>query len=122
MWNWSKCQQDSFDKLKVFLSNAPVLKNFDCNLDVKIQTDASQNGIGCVLLQNNQPVAFASRSLTPSEKQLPPIEKETLAIAFSCRKFHKYIWGKSVIVESDHLSSLFLRKICVILHQKELLN
>ncbi|KAI5748437.1 hypothetical protein M8J77_025507 [Diaphorina citri] len=102
-WHWSVQQQSAFDKLKVLLCNSPVLKNFDCNLDVTIQTDASKDGMGCVLLQQNHPVAFASRSLTEAEKKLAQIEKETLAIAFSCRKFHKYIWGKTVKVESDHL-------------------
>ncbi|KAL1448044.1 hypothetical protein WDU94_012311 [Cyamophila willieti] len=50
-WYWSDRQQQSFDKLKTLLSNAPVLRNFDCNLDVKIQTDASLEGLGCCLIQ-----------------------------------------------------------------------
>ncbi|KAL1447515.1 hypothetical protein WDU94_010909 [Cyamophila willieti] len=119
-WYWSDRQQQSFDKLKTLLSNAPVLRNFDCNLDVKIQTDASLEGLGCCLIQNGQPVAFASRSLTPTEKKLPIIELETVAIAFSCRKFHKYIWGKSVVVESDHLPlvSIFNKNLCDIASER----
>ncbi|KAL1454662.1 hypothetical protein WDU94_010876 [Cyamophila willieti] len=118
-WYWSDRQQQSFDKLKTLLSNAPVLRNFDCNLDVKIQTDASLEGLGCCLIQNRQPVAFASRSLTPTEKNLPIIELETVAIAFSCRKFHKYIWEKSV-VESDHLPlvSIFNKNLCDIASER----
>lgn len=106
--------------MKTLLSNAPVLRNFDYNLDVKIQTDSSKDGLGCVLLQQNQPVAFSSRSLTDAEKKLPQIEKETLAIAFACRKFHRYIWGKKVFVESDHLplQTIFKKKLCEIASER----
>lgn len=54
------------------------------------------------MLQNKQPVAYASCSLTTNEIQWAQIEKEMAAILFACNKFHKYIYGRHVIVHSDH--------------------
>ena len=54
------------------------------------------------LLQEGRPAATASRALTKAEKNYAQIEKECLSIVFACEKFHYYIYGKSVKVESDH--------------------
>nr|XP_022907482.1 uncharacterized protein K02A2.6-like [Onthophagus taurus] len=69
---------------------------------MSIDKDASQDGLGCVLLQEKKPVAFASRALTEAERKYPQIEKEFLAIVFACIKFHQYIYGRQVEVISDH--------------------
>ena len=73
---------------------APVLRYYNVNEEVTIQCDASQNGLGCVLLQNGQPVVFASKTMTESEKRYAQIEKECLAIVYACKKFNQYILGK----------------------------
>ena len=53
-------------------------------------------------MQNGQPVAYASRSLTPTEVQYAQIEKELLAIVFGMEEFETYLYGRKVLVESDH--------------------
>lgn len=74
-------------------------------LETVIQTDASSFALGCALMQNGAPISYASRVLTPTERNYAQIEKETLAILFAARKFDQYICGKSnVIVEMDHSS------------------
>ena len=79
------------------------MKYYDVTKDVTIQVDASLNGLGAVLLQDDHPVAYASRSLTQSEQNYAQIEKEMLAITFGCERFHEYIYGKkSVTVNTDH--------------------
>lgn len=60
-----------------------------------IQTDASSTGLGAVLLQNEQPVAFVSRALTDTETRWAQIEKECLVIVFSVEKFEHYVYGRS---------------------------
>lgn len=60
--------------------NAPIL---DPNKKIIIQCDASQKGLGCVLLQRGRPVSFSSRSLTDSETRYSQIEKELLDIVFA---------------------------------------
>ena len=60
-------------------------------------------GLGAALKQNGQPVAFASRTLSRTERQYAQIEKECLAIVFACDKFSQYIAGRDrTTVESDH--------------------
>ena len=55
------------------------------------------------MMQNGQPVAYASRALTPPETRYAQIEKELLAIVFACDRFEAYIYGRDrVSIESDH--------------------
>ena len=68
-----------------------------------LSVDASSKGFGAVLLQNDCPVAHASKSLTPSQENYAQIEKEILAIVFGCERFHDYLyWQRELTVESDH--------------------
>ena len=62
--------------------------------------------------QQERPIVYISRTLTPAEKNYSQLEKEALAIIFAVRKFHKYIYGRHFVVESDHrpLSFLFDEK------------
>ena len=101
-WQWNHEQEEAFKKTKEMLTRAPILAHFKTNKPVKITTDASSVGLGCALLQNEKPVAYASRSLTETEQRYAQIEKETLAIVFACEKFHQYIYGKQCAVETDH--------------------
>jgi ABC-type phosphate transport system substrate-binding protein len=78
------------------------LTYYDVTKDVTIQTDASQSGIGSCLLQNGQVIGYASRSMTDAEKNYAQIEKELLAVLFACEKFNQYIYGKKVLVQTDH--------------------
>ena len=68
-----------------------------------IQCDAREIGLGAVLLQKGQPVAFASRTLTATERRYAVIEKECLAIVFATQHFDQYIHGRDCVnVRSDH--------------------
>lgn len=60
-------------------------------------------------MQEAQPVAYGSRSLTDTQKRYAQIEKELLAIVYGCEKLKQYLYGKQVQVESDHkpLESVF---------------
>ena len=64
-------------------------------------------------MQDGHPVAYASRSLTPTEVQYPQIEKELLAIVFAVEKFKTYLYGRKVLVESDHkpLEAIFKKSL-----------
>ena len=53
-------------------------------------------------MQNDRVVAYASRALTQTEQKYAQIKKETQVIAYACEKFHQFIYGKQVEVESDH--------------------
>lgn len=113
LWHWDGNTEKVFNELKETLCKAPVLRYFDINLPVTLSVDASKYGLGAVLLQNNLPIAYASKALTETEIKYAQIEKEALAIAFGCIKFDQYIFGKRVTIESDHkpLENIFRKPI-----------
>jgi len=93
----------AFQSLKMMITNALVLKFYDLKEETTIQCDASEKGLGATLMQNGQPVAFVSHSLTKSEQNYAQIEKECLAIVFACERFNQYIHGREqTIVHTDH--------------------
>ena len=86
-WVWDKQQQEALDGLKRAVVSTPVLRYYVRHDEVTIQCDASQHGLGAALMQLGQPVAYASRALTPAETRYAQIEKELLAIVFACDRF-----------------------------------
>ena len=102
VYAWESQQQEAFEAIKVVITTAPVLAYFDKNKKHYIQTDASLKGLGEVLLQDGHPVVYASRSLTPAEKQYSNIERELLAVVFAMERLHHYVYGYTVTVETDH--------------------
>lgn len=69
---------------------------------MEIQCDACQHGLGAVLIQDGQPIAYSSRSITDEEGRYAQIEKEMLTIVHTCEKFQSYIFGKEVTMYNDH--------------------
>lgn len=83
------------------------------NSSVRLSCDASQNALGACLLQKGRPIAYASRALTAAEKNYPSIGREAAAIRFACKKYHNYIYGKQLDIETDHkpLETIFKKSI-----------
>ena len=84
-FEWSEKCQASFEKLKAFLTKAPVLTQTTDGKEYVIFSDASLNGLGCVLMQEGKVVAYASRQLKPHEKNYPTHDLELAAIVFSLK-------------------------------------
>ena len=101
-FSWDSPQQAAFATIKQIICEHPVLAFFDPAKPVTLQVDASQHGLGAALMQEDKPVAFASKSLNTSEQQYAQIEKELYAILFGCKRFHQYVYGRSVRVQTDH--------------------
>ena len=102
-WCWEENQEMALRKIKDAVCATPVLRYYSLDEEVTLQCDASQFGLGAVLLQNGQPVAFASRTLTSAETRYAQIEKELLAIVFACEHFYLYVYGRDrVRVHTDH--------------------
>ena len=82
------------------------MRYYNRDLPVTVQADTSLRGLGACLIQKHkgkdQPIAFASKSLTDAETRYANIEQELLAIVFACQRFSTYLLGRSFIVESDH--------------------
>jgi hypothetical protein len=86
--------------------NPPVLKLPDVSKEFILQTDASCEGLGAVLLQEENgvkhPVAFASKKLLSRERNYSTIEREALAIVWGVQKFERFLYGQHFILETDH--------------------
>lgn len=111
---WGDLEQDAFDKLRKLLSEAPILQIADFSEAFVLRTDASDQGLGAVLLQYKggvlHPVAYASRKLLPREQAYAAIEKECLAIVWAVRRFNFYLYGKRFMVQTDHQPLRYLKE------------
>ena len=105
-WTWGPSQDRAFTLIKAELSKPTVLALYDPQANTKLSADASSFGLGAVLLQQVaeawKPVAYASRSLSDTEKRYAQIEKEALALTWACEKFSTYLLGRRFAVETDH--------------------
>ena len=101
-WEWSQGQEEAFTKIKKAVSTAPVLKFFTPSEPTEGEGDASEKGIGFALMQQGQPVAYASRALTKAEQNYSQIEKELLAQVFGMEHNHQYVYGRRVTLWTDH--------------------
>ena len=106
-FKWEEPQQQAFDKIKEMLTNPPVLAYADYRKPFKLQTDASVSGLGEVLYQHqdgmDRVIAYASRSLNPSERNYPAHKLEFLALKWAITdKFHDYLYGTSFEVVTDN--------------------
>ena len=75
-WSWTHEEEKEFEELKTSITTTPTLKYYNVNENVILQCDASKYGLGAVLLQQNRPVAYASKCLTETEIRYAQIEKE----------------------------------------------
>lgn len=90
---WQENQECAFNRLKQLISEKPQLNYFDPEQQVTISVDASKNGLGAVLMQNQKPCAYVSRAMTETQQRYAQIENELLAICFGVNKFHQYVFG-----------------------------
>ena len=109
---WTDQCQQAFDRLKQLITQEPILKIPDFNKTFYLQTDASDQGVGGVLLQEHDgikcPVAFFSRKFLPQHKKYAIVEQECLAIIWSIQKFEIYLYGREFILETDHYALSFI--------------
>ena len=105
---WSEQCKKAFCELKEICSNTPVLAYADYQRPFKVHTDASENSLGAVLYQEQDDgttrvIAYASRSLSKSEKRYYSSKLEFLALKWSiCERFHEYLYGAEIEVHMDN--------------------
>ena len=112
---WDEMANASFQKIKDLIAKSATrpLHYYDRRKPVTVQADASQRGLGACLLQEGQPISYASKSLKDTETRYANIERELLAIVFTCQQFNTYVLGRPFTVETDH-------KPLEMIHQKNL--
>uniref|UniRef100_A0A3B3HGA7 ribonuclease H n=1 Tax=Oryzias latipes TaxID=8090 RepID=A0A3B3HGA7_ORYLA len=112
---WTEDAVTAFKDLQKSLSESPVLYSPDFEKPFVLQTDASERGLGAVLLQGTSeerhPVAYVSRKLLPREVRYSTVEKETLAIKWALDSLRYYLLGREFILETDHKALQWLNKM-----------
>ena len=106
VWD-EKCER-SFTELKERLTSAPVLIIPDPSETYVVYSDASKQGLGCVLMQQGRVVAYASRQLKSHELNYPTHDLELAAIVFALKIWRHYLYGTSVELYCDHKSLKYL--------------
>jgi transposase InsO family protein len=102
-WHWSPECQHAFDSIKAALTSAPVLALPDFTKPFRVICDASDYGIGAVLLQNDQPVAWESRRYSDAERNYSPTDQEALAVIHALKVWRCYLEsGQEVSLVTDH--------------------
>jgi hypothetical protein len=101
---WTADAQLAFDALKTTLTTAPVLALPDFTKRFEIETDASDSGVGAVLLQQGHPLAFVSRGLGPRTRGLSTYEKEYMAILLAVEQWRAYLQHAEFVIHTDHCS------------------
>jgi hypothetical protein len=107
VWAWTGKCQDAFDKLKQILTEAPLLITPDDSKTYCVVTDASDIGLGGVLLQEGHPIAYESRKLNSAEQNYTTTEREMLAVVHALRVWRCYLEGVYFEVETDHKCNTF---------------
>ncbi|MDD9853556.1 MAG: retropepsin-like aspartic protease/reverse transcriptase, partial [Deltaproteobacteria bacterium] len=104
-YNWTPECENAFCVLKEMLTSSPVLiyPQFGPSAsEFVLQTDASDVGLGAVLEQDGHVVAYASRSLSKSERNYSVIQKECLAAVYAMKQFRHYLLGRRFQLLTDH--------------------
>lgn len=116
-FNLDELQMASFNSIKTLITKAPILSNVNWVLPIYAATDASNYGIAGMLYQlplgdkddsKINYISFMARALQDHEKRYPAYKKELLAIIFSLKKFHYYLWGRRFTLFTDHKPLTFL--------------
>ena len=112
---WTEEAVAAFKDIQKSLSKSPVLHNPNFEEQFMLQTDASERGVGAVLLQGpkeeRHPVAYISRKLLPREVRYSTVEKEALAVKWALDSFKYYLMGREFVLESDHKALQWLERM-----------
>ena len=111
---WTEQCERSFSELKDICSDTPILAYADYNKCFKVHTDASEQGLGAVLYQDQDDgmtrvIAYAIRNLSKSEKRYHSCKLEFLALKWSiCERFNKYLYGGKFQVYTDNNPLMYI--------------
>jgi hypothetical protein len=108
-WMWGPAQQDAFDIIKRNLTHSPVLSLPDFTKPYELICDASIQGVGGVLLQDNKPIAYESRKFIPAETRYTTTEQEMAAVVHCTKVWRCYIEGCKTTLVTDHCPNTYFQ-------------
>lgn len=107
-FRWSEDCEKAFQLLKEKLTTAPVLALPTEGEGYEVFSDASKNGLGCVLMQQGKVIAYASRQLKVHEKNYPTHDLELAAVVFALKIWRHYLYGVPCKIYTDHKSLKYI--------------
>jgi hypothetical protein len=107
-FEWMPRREDNFQELKKRLTTTPVLTMPDMEKPFSIYCDASSQGLGCLLMQDNHVMAYASRQLRKHEEKYSTHDLELAAVVHALKIWRHYIIGKRCEIYSDHKSLKYI--------------
>ncbi|XP_071713057.1 uncharacterized protein [Rutidosis leptorrhynchoides] len=105
---WGNEQETAFQTLKSLLCQAPVLALPEGSDEFVVYCDASLSSVGCVLMQRDHVIAYASRQLKLSEKNYPAHDLEMAAVVFTLRLWRHYLYGTHCVIFTNHKSLQYI--------------
>jgi hypothetical protein len=100
-YEWSQKCEDAFHALRQHLTTAPMLAQPDNTKPFEVYCDASGTGLGCVLMQDNRVIAYASRALRPHEQNYPTHDLELAAVVHALKIWRHYLMGAHCNIYTD---------------------
>ena len=94
-YKWTEACQSSFEELKEKLTTTPVLASPSGTGGFVLYSDASYQGLGCVLMQHGRAIAYASRQLRPYEIFYPTHDLELAVVVFALKIWQDYLYGET---------------------------
>jgi hypothetical protein len=107
-YEWSQKCEDAFHTLRQHLTTAPVLAQPDNTKSFEVYCDASGTGLGCVLMQDNRVIAYASRALRPHEQNYPTHDLELATVVHALKIWRHYLMGAHCNIYTDHKSLKYI--------------
>ncbi|KAJ0833047.1 putative nucleotidyltransferase, Ribonuclease H [Helianthus annuus] len=103
-YKWNEAQESAFQRLKDNLCSAPILSLPEGTDDFVVYCDASIHGLGCVLMQREKVIAYASRQLKTHERNYTTHDLELGAVIFALKIWRHYLYGTKCTIYTDHRS------------------
>ena len=107
-FEWTDRCEESFQTLKEKLTSALILTLPEGNEGFKVYSDASRQGLGCVLMQHKRVVAYASRQLKKHELNYLTHVLELTTVIFALKTWRHYLYGATCQIFTDHKSLKYL--------------
>ncbi|KAF7802273.1 Transposon Ty3-G Gag-Pol polyprotein [Senna tora] len=108
-FKWGKEKEEAFNTLKEKLSSAPLLLLLDFSKTFEIECDASDIGVGVVLMQDKRPIAYFSEKLNGATLNYSTYDKELYALVRALETWQHYLWSKEFVIHTDHESLKHLK-------------
>jgi hypothetical protein len=105
---WGQKCEDAFHALRQYLTTTPVLAQPDSSKPFDVYCDASGTRLGCVLMQDNQVIAYASRALRPHEQNYPTHDLELATVVHALKMWRHYLMGTHCNIFTDHKSLKYI--------------